>query len=443
MVAAAQAKLGVETPKPASETPATPAVETPAADTDVDGAEAEGVLPASEAQDTDDGYSLEEDGFVGARDLAEKLDASEALKAALPAELRNEIMANARLAEVGAQYKELFSSPEEAKVITKTATEYAGLTESFDGIRRNLGEGTTGFLKAMLQATAARDEEGNPVKNADGSYKTDGSVWKMCEEITNRGIASKIISKVEALGDENVQAALDLVLESVGLRPSTADQDQNQDPALTARKAELDQQESRIKQERESSAREQATQYTNALKTEQAALYEGEVGKLLSKATGLDDFTRKAVEDKIAAAFSDALKPGRAIAYHQRLREIKQQPMSPARRERELALAREYTRDNLVRIARPILSEAGIAVGKKVGERQAAQAARAEGARSEVNGGRAVVPIQAGTETNSAQQRAAVAESLKAQNGGRTPDESEITRAIMVAAAQAKLGRIA
>jgi len=47
---------------------------------------------------------FDEDGFVGAKDLAAKIDANEALKAALPEDMRNEIMANSRLAEFWREY---------------------------------------------------------------------------------------------------------------------------------------------------------------------------------------------------------------------------------------------------------------------------------------------------------------------------------------------------
>jgi hypothetical protein len=244
------------------------------------------------------------------------------------------------------------------------------------------------------------------------------------------------VDKVKALDDPNVEAALDLVMESVGLRPSTATEDQNQDPALTARKAELDAQEARIKADRETATRETTQAYHNALNTDLSSLYDGERKALLDAATGLTEFERRNVERDLDAAVVAARKSN--VAYNQRLRILQQQPMSAERRQKEVALAKQFLRDRLVTIAKPILTEAGVTIGKRAEERAATQAARAENARSEVSGGTAT-PVQSQNPAGSyEQQRAQAVADLKARNGGREPEDSEITVAMMVAAAERK-----
>lgn len=408
----------------------TPAVEKPAEPAAAEPAAAAEAATATTPADEDSSYSLEEDGFVGAKDMAAKLDAA---NANLPAELRNEILASARVAERLAPYEQLFASPDEAKIISETAQEHAGFVEAFNLLATDPAKGADGVIRKLIEAGAKRDADGNILRDEKGQPLTNGIAGRFFDQIFNRALTNKILKKVEALGDENVTAALDLVMESVGLRTSTAVQDQGQDPALTARKAELDAQQAQINAQREAATKEQKTQYDNALTGDLQSLYEGETGKLLNAATGLDAFTRSAVEQKVDSAIRKAIKGN--TAYQLRKDRLLAMPLSPERRSKEVALAREFFRDNLVRIAKPILLEAGISVKGKVSERTAAQAAREESARSEVNGGRAASP-NAANATNPAQQQAQAIEAFKATNGGRAPSDSELNIALMLAAVE-------
>jgi hypothetical protein len=418
--------------KPAEATPVEPAkpAETPAVAADP-AKPAEVAKPTDASQDTPS-YSLEEDGYVGAKDLAARPEI-----AALPQNVRDEVLANARIAETLAPFRERFSSIEEADVVIQTAQEFAGFSEAFSSIAKDATKGTTSLVQKLIEGSALRDAEGNPLKNPDGSLRTDGTALKFFKEIGNRAIALEIVNKVKALNDPNVEAALDLVMESVGLRPSTATEDKNLDPVLAARKAELDAQEARIKADRERSSQETVKAYSTALETELSSTYDGERKALLDAATGLTSFERSSVETQLDAAVIAARKKN--VAYNERLRIIRQQPMSAERRQREVALAKTFLRENLSRIAKPILTAAGVTVGAKAAERAAAQAARAADARSEVSGSAASLPA---TSQNPGatyeQQRAQAVAELKTKNGGREPDDSEVSIQMMIAAAERK-----
>ena len=419
----------VEQPHPGE----TPAVETPAVDKPATETEA----PAT--QDTED-YSLDEESPVGARDLATKLDSDPALKAALPAEIRNEILANARIAERLAPYEQIFASPEEAKVIAETANEHASFAEAYSQISRDVEKGTNAFVAKLIEGSALRDADGNIRKDANGNVLTDGTAGKFFDKIFERGFALKVAKKVEALNDENVSAAFDLVMESVGLRPSTADQDQSQDPALTARKAELDAQEARIRTQQQTAHTEAVQQHQSAVDGESLSQFQTALTGLLGQATALTPLEQSAVEGKINAAFSAALKRGNptSTAYYQRLDRIRQEPLSATRRQKEVALAAQFTRDNLVKIAKPIFKEAGVSVGKKAEERAAAQAAREQAARSEVGGGRAPALAAVGS-GDAAQQQARAVEAFKQANGGRAPEgEQEMRVGMMLSHAKSR-----
>jgi hypothetical protein len=425
------AEVAAETPKPVE----APAEETPAAETPKPDAEVE----APAAQDTED-YSFDEESPVGARDLAAKIDADPALKAALPAEIRNEILANARIAERLAPYEQIFASPEEAKVIAETANEYSGLSEAYSLVARDVEKGTSALVSKLIEGSALRDADGNIRKDENGNILTDGTAGKFLDKIFERGFALKVAKKVESLNDENVSAAFDLVMESVGLRPSTADQDQNADPALAARKAELDAQEARIRTERQTATTEAYKQHQSAVDGESLSQFQTALTGLLGHATALTPLEQSAVEGKINAAFSAALKRGNptSTAYYQRLDRIRQEPLSATRRQKEVALAAQFTRENLVRIARPIFKEAGVSVGKKAEERAAAQTAREQAARSEVGGGSAPAPATVGT-GDAAQQQARAVDAFKAANGGRAPEgEAEMRVGMMLAHAKSR-----
>lgn len=432
MVDAAKAK-GFGDDLSATVKPAETVTDTPAADA---AAAVTADKPAAVAADEPD-YTFDEDGFVGARDLAQKIDSNDALKASLPAELRNEIMANARLAEVGAAYREMFSSPEEAKIIAQTAQDHAAFSEAYSLIQSDPGKGTTGFIKKLIEASALRNPDGSLMMHEDGkTIKTDGTANAFVAELGKRWIGANIVDKVKALGNDDVSAALDLVMESVGLRPSTADKTGNEDPALTARKAELDAQEARIKAERETSQTQARQQYQTALDGELVSLYETETGRLLEKATGLDKLTRGAVEKELEKAIKAAIKAD--TAYQMRKRELQRQPRTAERRQEEVALAKGFFHSKLAKIAKPIFAEAGITATGKVEQRTAAAAARAEGARSEVNGGApAASGNRPGVTQSPQQQTDAAREAYKAENG-RYPDSSELNIFMMLQHAKAK-----
>ena len=111
-------------------------------------------------------------------------------------------------------------------------------------------------------------------------------------------------------------------------------------------------------------------------------------------------------------------------------------PPTPERRQAEVALAKQFFRSHsFTRAIKPVMEKAGLVVSKKVEQRTAAQAARTENVRSEINGG-APTPISQ-SPVNATQQREAIAANLKAQTG-RDPSESEISIALMMAAARAK-----
>lgn len=411
----------------AATTPEAPVVDPAAAEAAAAEAAAPVEQPATEGE-PEHSYSLDQDGFVGARDLAAEIDGNEALKAALTPELRSKIMANARIAQEGAAFKEIFSSPEEARVISDTAKEFAGFQEAFVSITPdNVAQGTTELISKLLQASYRRDDDGN-VLMRDGKPVTDGTVGRFLAETSKRWFDHNIVQKVEAAKDESLSAALDLVMERAGLRPSTADQGQQVDPAIAAKQAELDRQLSEVRSQQEAARQESVKSYKSTLNTQLGQVWDDEMGKLLGLATGLSDFDRENVQAQLDKATRDAIRASTAYRREKDLLEMR--PMGDKRRADEIALARKFLRTNLANIARPILAKAGVSVTAKAGARQEAQAAREQASRGEVRSGAAVQPMKAGQMTP-AQERASVTEALQ-QKLGRAPDDSEVNQEMMI-----------
>jgi len=425
MAAVTASPSAEQTPAPAPVPAVVPAAEATAV-TDGAAASTDG---AAEAEG--EGYNFDEDTFVGARDLAAKLDANPQLVAALPEDLRNEIMANARLAEQLAPYRGIFGSPEEAKLVAQTAQEFSGIQQIFSSIGEDVGKGTTSLLNKMLEMSALRDDEGNPRKRPDGSFITDGTTTKFLNELFDRKFNASIVKKIQDSGNEAAIAALDVVMESAGLRTSTADQGQIE-PELAARKAQLDAQQAEITRQTQAQKQEQVKNFTTARDSELQSLTTAEFDKLLAPATGLNDLTRSAVVAKLTKAVRDAVNAN--TSYMIEKRQLESQPMTPQRKGKEIALAARFFRNHLARIAAPVLAEAGISTSTRQASRAEAQAAREKAARGDVNGSAPATTAKAGDTRDAVQSRQPFIDAFKSQNGGREPSDSEVNQAMMLAA---------
>lgn len=410
----------------------------PAADTEAATTSntSEGEQQTQEQQTTDSGeqqeedsYSFDEDGFVGARDLAAKLDAIEALKGVLPDDLRNEILANARIAEQMSPYREIFGSPDEARVVAQAAQDYSSIQSTFQAITAdNVAQGTSALLNTMLRLSAYKDENGQPRRRDDGTYITDGTTTRFLNELFDRKFNASIVKKIEASGDEAAKAALDLVMERAGLRPSTAD-NTNQDPTIAAERAKLAEERKQLSEQREADRQTAVKSYTDALNGDLNTLSQTAFDKLLSYSEkALDPVTKTVVLAKLSKAVKAAIKAD--SGYQIEKRALESQPMTAARRQKEVALAKRWMATKLTKVAKPILTEAGTTVTAKAAQKQEAQAARANAARGDVNGGApgATRPTTAQTP----QQQRTVVETALQQKLGRTPTDQEVNIEMML-----------
>src|ERR1700744_1959287 len=445
MVAAFEAKAGKTTDSTQTSDGKPPVVEAAKTETDnLSAAKTEATATTekrdattqTDATDDTDGYTFEQDSFVGARDLAAKINAIPELAAALPQDLRDEIMANARLAETLAPYKEIFGSPEEAKIISSSAQEHANLMTVFSGIRGdNVAKNTTALLDAMFQLSAVKDEQGNPVKGPDGKIRTDGTVGRFLKEMLGRRFGVEE-AKIKQEGDQEMLAALDMVMGRFGLRTPTADKDQNESEDIKRQRADLAAQKADFDRRQAEGEAKATREYSAALNSDLKSLTDGEIGKLLANATGIsDDLTKSAVEKALNDAITAGVKAN--TAYQLEKEQILSRPATPARRAEEVRLAKTFLRNHLAGWANPILDKATLGVKKRGEQRAAEQAARAEKAQGEVSGGSASVSRPAAaTGSDPTSVRAAAVTALKAELAAsgvnREPSDSEINIYLML-----------
>lgn len=390
-----------------------------AATTDADPAAA----AATTEGEGDSEYSFDEDGFTGAVDLAKKLDTIQGLDPAV----RNEILANARIAEQLAPYREIFGSPEEAKVVAQAAQDWTGVQTVFQSIAGdNVKEGTSSLINEMLKLSALRDDSGAPRRREDGTYITDGTTTRFFNEVVDRKLGH-LASKYK--DDAALQAAVDLVMERAGMRPSTADNTTGQDPAIAQERARLADERKQFETQKENERKTSVKNYTEALGSDLKTTSETAFTTLLGKATGVRDDRHKAsVIRDLSKAVKAAVEanPG----YMLEKRGLEGRPMTAERRQQEVALAKRFLAAHLVRIATPILAAEGISLSKKAANQAATQTAREQASRGEVTGG-APGQQKPATAQDPAAQRAQVIEAFKQKNG-RAPSDTEVLTEMMM-----------
>lgn len=382
-------------------------------------------------QQTTDPEGQEEDDFepgvstLGPKELASKIEANPAVKAALDAspELRDMVFANARLAAKAKPYVDMFGSPEEAKVVNESHQAFVGIRNLLGAVKKGDLQSTHAVISAMLEQDAMRDEDGNPKKDAQGRLVTGGTTGRFLQNALNMRLAS-LEAQAKDVGDNETLAALDLVMERLGLRaPSSADED-GMSEELKAQKAELEQQQRELDEQRAQGRKEAQSQHDQRVFSRIDGALDKGISSILDGATGLTPFTRSNVERDIRAAMRSAIKS--SSTFQMELDRIERMPVGAKRENAHVVLAQRYIHSYLRKLANPILAEAGITVQKAAAQKQQTQAARAENARSEVGGSGTPSHTTAkpSTEQNTAQIRADLTQKL-----GREPNLQEMLAA--------------
>jgi|GEM_PF-5596189 len=428
--AAAAAAAGTEKKEEAPvETVAEKTAEEVAAEAEAEAAAAAAKGDDDETDDTDadipsfDDFELDPVALAP-KELAGKIETDPALAAALEAnpELKNEIFGNARLAAETAQFKEVFGSPEEAKVAAEGHAKFASISSAMLGIDPNDVNSIRPVMQQMLEASALRGPEGELQYDKSGALVTDGSVGRFLRTSFQQR-AEMLAEKYKAAGDEEGLAAIDILMEREGLRaPSSASEsEEGMSEAVRTQLNQLKAEREALAQEKQAAAAEAAKTYNTTVNTRIDAMMDAGISSLLSRATGLNDFSRKTVEQNIRLALQKEISKN--PRFQDEIDKIDKLPYGPERQKKHMALATRYFQTGLARVAGPELAKAGSALTAKQQAQAEKSAARAEAARSETRGSMSATKA---VQTISEKDQLATVEADLRKTLGRSPSNFEI-----------------
>lgn len=381
--------------------------------------------PAKPAADDDlpnfDDFDLDPIALAP-KELASKIDTDAALSAALDAnpELKNEIFGNARLAAETAAFKEIVGSPQEAKVAVEGHATFMGISSAMSAIQDSDVKTLNPVMDEMLKASAIRNEAGELQYDQNGALVTNGMVGKFLRNSFKQRLELFADQFVKA-NDEEGQAAIDILMERAGLRaPSSPNEEEmsaemrTQHESIKAERAALD----REKQER---ATEVSKAYNTTVNTRIDAMMDSGIGSLLSRATGLNDFSRKTVESNIRKDLATEISKN--PRFQAEMDDLDRLPYGTDRQQKHMALATRYFQTGLAKVATVRLAEAGAALTAKQQAQADKSAARAEAARSETRG---ALPVAKTAPVLNAHEQFAKVESDLRTTLGRAPSTLEV-----------------
>jgi hypothetical protein len=318
------------------------------------------------------------------KDLASALDAKPELKAALDADpqLKSKIFANARRSEKLAQMEQYVRSPEEAKVLMETTGAFNNLSDLMGSVERGNLQSVGNFLTALIDQTILRDEAGSPLLDSKGRPRTDGSVFRLASGLYELRHAN-LRPMYEAEGNDEAVAAIDTLnrLQGLGGSPASSDSEEDMSPQLRARADKVAAGEKALAERQQAIRADAEKSFKRSVAMGRAEKFDGEVDSLLKASTGLGDFNRDAVATSIKGALKDFLKTDHA--YQREVKALEAKPQTDTTRNKLVEVAVRYMRNNLGRLAAPILAEAGANAMTQQATQQANHDARAQASRGD------------------------------------------------------------
>lgn len=427
--AAAAVAVGDATP-PAAETPAAKTPEEVAAE------EAAAALVADESKaggvdgDEDEVPLPNFDDFeldpiaLAPKELFGKIAEDPALSAALDAnpELKNQLGANARLAAETAQFKEVFGTPQEAKIAAEGHSKFSAISSAMAAIKDGDATSVSGAMQNMLEASALRGPQGELQYDKNGALVTDGTVGKFLRNSFKQRMDMFAAEFVKA-GDEDGQAAVDILMERAGLRtPSSAsDSEEGMSAEMRTQREAVRAERAALDAEKQERATEVANTYNSTVNTKIDTMMDLGIGSILSRATGLSDFSRSVVETNIRKGLAAEIKNN--PQWRTEMDRLERMPYGKERQKEHLALATRYFQSGLAKVATAELAKAGAALTAKQQAQADKSAARTEAARSEVRG--SATTVKAAPVLNERETFAQIESDLRTKLG-RSPSNLEL-----------------
>jgi hypothetical protein len=375
---------------------------------------------------------------IAAKDLSAKINENPALKAELEKspELRNQLYANARLAARVGEYEKVFMSPDEAQVAAEAHGNFSMLSSLLNQVSYDKPETANQFLRAMVEQTYIRDEDGNVLKNDKGEPRSSGAVGRFVKTMFGQRLANDLhglnqqLEQAKAKGDDdavdnisNDLAAMERAAERLGLRtPSGADEGDLPEH-VRREKQQIAEERKRLDEEKTTQRTQQQERFEEDLAVGTQEIFDKEIADFLKNATGLDEHNRAIAMRNIKLALQDHLNKNGY--YGDEYDRAARQGNGAKTKQKLLAINLKYMRSALQHhVADKALSDAGAHLAwqqKKVEETQAARETAARGdTRTALGTAR---PTGA---TNTAQLREQIVNEWKQSHGGEPPTQQQI-----------------
>lgn len=438
--------------KPAAEV--TPAAEADAGKTEEQkAAEAKTVTDAAKPSEVD---PLDKLGPLPAELVGEALkDATfvEALKAkGLDPEI---LMETSRMAAETQLYRDAgLPTPEAAAFAVENANHFYDIEENFGKVK-DAATLDKFMMDVMLPLSFIRDADGKPIQNADGTYKTDGTVNRFMQANVefDHGISSQIADSLlqsaeqykNADGEytterakqvaeyaENLKGAVKFIedfrkngykMPSGEQKPQMSAEDKAEMDRLRARDTEVTAQEKQVQAER-------AQIFATQVQTDTLAGIDPLVSDTL-KASSLDDYAKSKVTEDVWTDLTAALQANRT--FQQQKAALYTKGMDE-KNFKSLVALNTRTAKNLLLGPNGILQKHLTAAGQR---RQSSQQQRdskidAQSKKDTMNqGARAAASTNATGTMTAAQVQAKARELATADNGGKPPEDAAVLRHVL------------
>lgn len=336
-------------------------------------------------------------------------------------ELLDRIMAQSRIVTRAKDVLDIVRTKEEAQQAVNMAEEFAELTEMFTGATDL--EKNKQFLNRLRDYDLLRDEEGNPLKDAQGNVQSTGAVGRFLDFTLDTAFQfwKAQATKDPANPDNELLAAIDAFQARRGRGPAAAEREDDLTPTQKAAQAQINAEKETLHQQRIEARAADETKFENGVQSAIESSVDSEIDKILAKADlGTND--PKATRDAIKSAIYGKLKGNRRFA-NERDRLMANPALSKTQEQKRVALAMGWIKPSLRDTARAEMNKVGAKlIAKQDAVRERAAAGQAA-SRSETRGG-GQPPSPQGALTQDQLNEATVAD-WKASHDGRSPSTPE------------------
>lgn len=382
----------------------------------------------------------EEEG-IATSELAAKLKEDPELEAKLDAAgIKNQVFANARLADKANQFLQEFPGGlEDAKFAKQGATNFAMVDDAFSGVQdpQSFNE----FIQKVMPLSYILGDDGNPVLDERGQPVHDGTVGRFVENavaygasIYPKGVVEKLLGsdhgkeallqELQSMGagqDEELSAALEILTERINRGASAPSEETSAEAKrLAQERKSVEAEKQALSQQRELSKRQEVEQQDRAISTDMSNQVEGVLDSYISRYAWATEFEKNAAREEIKKLTYERIKSD--PIFSSRAAASGRKAYSPAVHKERVGMAVAAFRANMAAASKVVLEKAGAKLISQQESKAKKIATQIAASKTETKGSSA---IPAGKPALTESQRGAVArENLR--KAGQDPYDSRL-----------------